>query len=220
MQAALRARSTRGRRRIPKACYRAAIRAKALDTLRGMLPAATQSNVGLFGTGPGLRGAAAAHARASARGGARPARDQMLAELRKVIPAFLDARRSAGPRRPLESTTSRRRGAASTPRPRALLADARRRAARRGHAHRFRSGRRDQGRRRGALRRSDLPDDQLLAHRAPHDSRRSRRGAARLRRRARQPPPQARAARSSAPATASTCSPTTAPSAICSATGC
>ena len=31
--------------------YRAAIRAKALDTLRGLLPAATQSNVGLFGTG-------------------------------------------------------------------------------------------------------------------------------------------------------------------------
>src|SRR5262245_43499741 len=31
--------------------YRAAIRAKALDTLRGMLPAATQSNVGMYGTG-------------------------------------------------------------------------------------------------------------------------------------------------------------------------
>ena len=31
--------------------YRAVIRAKALDTLRGLLPAATTSNVGLFGTG-------------------------------------------------------------------------------------------------------------------------------------------------------------------------
>ncbi len=31
--------------------HRAAIRAKALDTLRGMLPAATQSNVGIYGTG-------------------------------------------------------------------------------------------------------------------------------------------------------------------------
>ena len=31
--------------------YRAAIRAKALDTLRGLLPAAVQSNMGLFGTG-------------------------------------------------------------------------------------------------------------------------------------------------------------------------
>jgi len=31
--------------------YRAAIRAKALDTLRGLLPAATQSSLGLYGTG-------------------------------------------------------------------------------------------------------------------------------------------------------------------------
>ena len=34
-----------------EAVHRAAIRAKALDTLRGMLPAATQSNVGIYGTG-------------------------------------------------------------------------------------------------------------------------------------------------------------------------
>src|SRR5215213_1765480 len=33
------------------AVYRSVIRAKALDTLRGLLPAATTSNVGLFGTG-------------------------------------------------------------------------------------------------------------------------------------------------------------------------
>ena len=39
------------RRTIPTACTAPAIRAKALDTLRGLLPAATQSNVGLFGTG-------------------------------------------------------------------------------------------------------------------------------------------------------------------------
>ena len=44
-------------RRYPKApadsdaVYRSAIRAKALDTLRGLLPAATQSNVGIYGTG-------------------------------------------------------------------------------------------------------------------------------------------------------------------------
>ena len=31
--------------------YRSAVRAKTLDTLRGLLPAATTSNVGLFGTG-------------------------------------------------------------------------------------------------------------------------------------------------------------------------
>ena len=34
-----------------EAVHRAAIRAKALDTLRGLLPAATQSNVGLYGSG-------------------------------------------------------------------------------------------------------------------------------------------------------------------------
>jgi thymidylate synthase ThyX len=44
-------------RRYPKAegdsdaVYRSAIRAKALDTLRGLLPSATQSNVGMYGTG-------------------------------------------------------------------------------------------------------------------------------------------------------------------------
>src|SRR6516164_11525480 len=34
-----------------EAVHRSAVRAKALDTLRGMLPAATQSNVGIYGTG-------------------------------------------------------------------------------------------------------------------------------------------------------------------------
>src|SRR5213083_2984647 len=42
--------------------YRMTIRAKALDTLRGMLPAATISHVGIYGTG--LRAAPAADARA------------------------------------------------------------------------------------------------------------------------------------------------------------
>src|SRR5262245_58167054 len=34
-----------------EAVHRSAVRAKALDTLRGMLPASTQSNVGIYGTG-------------------------------------------------------------------------------------------------------------------------------------------------------------------------
>jgi len=33
-----------------EAVHRSAVRAKALDTLRGLLPAATQSNVGIYGT--------------------------------------------------------------------------------------------------------------------------------------------------------------------------
>src|SRR5262249_6282545 len=35
----------------PETVYRSTIRAKALDTLRGLLPAATLANVGLYGTG-------------------------------------------------------------------------------------------------------------------------------------------------------------------------
>jgi thymidylate synthase ThyX len=70
------------------AVYKSAIRAKALDTLRGLLPAATQSNVGIYGTGQAYEALLlrmAAHPLKEMRdtGGA------MLAELRKVIPAFL-----------------------------------------------------------------------------------------------------------------------------------
>src|SRR5204862_6861207 len=68
--------------------YRMTIRAKALDTLRGLLPAATTSNVGIYGTGQGFENLLL-------RMRARPLRevrdyaDLMLVELRKVIPAFL-----------------------------------------------------------------------------------------------------------------------------------
>jgi thymidylate synthase ThyX len=81
-------------RRYPKsaadsdAVHRAAIRAKALDTLRGMLPAATQSNVGIFGTGQAFE-ALLLRMRANPLSEVRACADQMLAELRKVIPAFL-----------------------------------------------------------------------------------------------------------------------------------
>ena len=81
-------------RRYPKgpgdsdAVYRAAIRAKALDTLRGMLPAATQSNVGIYGTGQAFE-ALLLRMRAHPLAEVRTCADQMLAELRKVIPAFL-----------------------------------------------------------------------------------------------------------------------------------
>jgi thymidylate synthase ThyX len=68
--------------------YRSVIRAKALDTLRGLLPAATRSNVGLFGTGQAYE---ALLMRLFAHP-LREARDHaalMLGELRQVIPAFL-----------------------------------------------------------------------------------------------------------------------------------
>jgi thymidylate synthase ThyX len=68
--------------------YRAVIRAKALDTLRGLLPAATQSNVGVFGTGQGYEALLLrmfAHPLAEVRAHA----DAILTELRQIIPAFL-----------------------------------------------------------------------------------------------------------------------------------
>src|SRR5262245_37302818 len=68
--------------------YRSVIRAKALDTLRGLLPAATTSNVGLFGTGQAFEALLLrmfAHPLEEVRDCAR----QMLSELRHVIPAFL-----------------------------------------------------------------------------------------------------------------------------------
>jgi thymidylate synthase ThyX len=68
--------------------YRAAIRAKALDTLRGLLPAATRSNVGLFGTGQAYE-ALLLRMRAHPLEEVRACADAMLAELRQVIPAFL-----------------------------------------------------------------------------------------------------------------------------------
>jgi thymidylate synthase ThyX len=68
--------------------YRTTIRAKVLDTLRGMLPAATISNVGIYGTGQAyeqLLLRMRAHPLQEVRGCA----ELMLVELRKVIPAFL-----------------------------------------------------------------------------------------------------------------------------------
>ena len=70
------------------AVYRSVIRAKALDTLRGLLPAATTSNVGLFGTGQAYE-ALLMRMLASPLQEARDCAGAMLAELREVIPAFL-----------------------------------------------------------------------------------------------------------------------------------
>jgi thymidylate synthase ThyX len=81
-------------RRHPKAAadsdavHRSAVRAKALDTLRGMLPAATQSNVGVFGTGQAFE-ALLLRMHASPLEEVRACAGDMLRELRKVIPAFL-----------------------------------------------------------------------------------------------------------------------------------
>ena len=70
------------------AAYRMTIRAKALDSLRGLLPAATRSNVGIFGTGQGYE-ALLLRMRAHPLREVRDYADLMLVELQKVIPAFL-----------------------------------------------------------------------------------------------------------------------------------
>ncbi len=68
--------------------YRQAIRAKAFDALRGILPAASLSNVGIYGTGQGYE-QLLLRMRAHPLPEARAYADLMLFELRKVIPSFL-----------------------------------------------------------------------------------------------------------------------------------
>ncbi len=71
-----------------EAVHRTTIRAKALDTLRGLLPAATVSNVGIYGTGQAYE-QLLLRMRAHPLAEVRSCADLALVELRKVIPAFL-----------------------------------------------------------------------------------------------------------------------------------
>ena len=68
--------------------YRQAIRAKALDAVRGLLPAASLSNVGIYGTGQSYE-MLLLRMRSHPLPEARSYADMMLEELRKVIPSFL-----------------------------------------------------------------------------------------------------------------------------------
>lgn len=68
--------------------YRQSIRAKAFDAARGILPAASLSNVGIYGTGQGYE-ALLLRMRAHPLPEARAYASLMLEELRKVIPSFL-----------------------------------------------------------------------------------------------------------------------------------
>ncbi len=73
---------------VSKGVYKRTLRAKALDALRGLLPAATQANVGIYGTGQAYE-ALLLRLRAHPLAEAREIADPMLVELRKVIPAFM-----------------------------------------------------------------------------------------------------------------------------------
>lgn len=68
--------------------YRQAISAKSFDAVRGVLPAASLSNVGIYGTGQAYE-ALLVRMRAHALPEAREYAELMLSELRKVIPSFL-----------------------------------------------------------------------------------------------------------------------------------
>jgi thymidylate synthase ThyX len=68
--------------------HRQATRAKALDAVRGMLPAASLSNLGIYGSGQGYE-QLLLRMRSHALPEAREYADLMLHELRKVIPSFL-----------------------------------------------------------------------------------------------------------------------------------
>ena len=68
--------------------YRSTIRARVCDDLRGLLPAATLSNVGIYGTGQAYE-TLLLRMRASPTAEVHQAADRMLVELRKLIPAFL-----------------------------------------------------------------------------------------------------------------------------------
>ncbi len=68
--------------------HRQAVKAKALDAVRGVLPAASLSNVGVFGTGQGYE-QLLLRMRSHPLQEAREYAELMLVELRKVIPSFL-----------------------------------------------------------------------------------------------------------------------------------
>jgi thymidylate synthase ThyX len=68
--------------------YRNAVRAKALDAVRGVLPSAAQSNVGIYGSGQSYE-QLLLRMRSDPLPEARLYANLMLTELRKVIPSFV-----------------------------------------------------------------------------------------------------------------------------------
>ena len=68
--------------------YRTAIKARALDAVRGMLPAASLSNLGIYGTGQAYE-ALLLRMRSHPLPESHTYADMMLTELRKVVPSFL-----------------------------------------------------------------------------------------------------------------------------------
>jgi thymidylate synthase ThyX len=74
---------------VDEAAWRRAVKARALDALRGMLPAATTANLGIFASGQAYE-ALLLRLRAHPLPEARSYADLLLHELRQVIPSFLE----------------------------------------------------------------------------------------------------------------------------------
>jgi thymidylate synthase ThyX len=74
---------------VAEAAWRRALKARALDALRGMLPAATTANLGIFASGQAYE-ALLLRLRAHPLPEARSYADLLLHELRQVIPSFLE----------------------------------------------------------------------------------------------------------------------------------
>src|SRR5439155_24686430 len=81
---------------VSNAAYAFSVRAKACDILRGLLPAATSSNVGIYGSAQALEGLVL-RLLASPLAEVRTAGEAVLAELKKVVPTFME--RAARPDR-------------------------------------------------------------------------------------------------------------------------
>jgi thymidylate synthase ThyX len=74
---------------VAEAAWRRAVKARALDALRGMLPAATTANLGIFASGQAYE-ALQLRLRANPLPEARSYAELLLHELRQVIPSFLE----------------------------------------------------------------------------------------------------------------------------------
>ena len=204
----------------PEAARRRAVNAKALDLLRGLLPAASLSHMGIYATGQAYE-QLILHLIGDPLPEARAYGQMILDAIKAVMPSFvsrverpdrggewvayLERRREATERWAARLGLDRREAAAED-RPSVRLLHVRRRrgAPARRAAVRGRGGRR--GGDAGGRPRARLG--------------RARPRARRPRGRAPQPPPPPRAAGSRRCATGSRSCPTTAPSATCSATAC
>ena len=142
--------------------FRQATRAKALDAVRGMLPAASLSNVGIYGSGQAFE-ALLLRLRAHPLPEARDYAELMLARAAQGDPQLPAARRRRRARRPLERRTWRRPAAHTAALVDALFAaepvDAGRRRSRSSTST---PTPRTSCWRRSATRTSHLPEHQLL----------------------------------------------------------